>query len=127
MAKDGDVAPDALCLADHPASIGNIRRDRERVFQQPARDEGEKMACRIQSLYSPRGASSPLTRIMHEPPAATADMAVLPGILGSSFDRLKTSSPCDVLSSTPQVRAPAVAGGTTISTISRRRLVHNAG
>jgi hypothetical protein len=28
------VAPDALCLADHPASIGSIPRDRERVFQQ---------------------------------------------------------------------------------------------
>jgi hypothetical protein len=46
---------------------------------------------------------------MHEPPAATADMAVLPGVFGSSFDRLRTSSPCDVLSSTPQVRAPVVA------------------
>ena len=34
-------------------------------------------------------------------------MAVLPGILGCSFDRLRTSSPCDVLKNTPQVRAPA--------------------
>jgi len=32
-----------------------------------------------------------LTRIMHEPPAATADMAVLPGVLGCSFDRLSES------------------------------------
>jgi hypothetical protein len=50
-----------------------------------------------------------LARIMHETPAATADMVVLPGVLGCSFDRLRTSSPCDVLSSTPQVRAPGVA------------------
>jgi hypothetical protein len=27
---------------------------------------------------------------------ATADMAVLPGVLGCSFDRLRTGSPCDV-------------------------------
>jgi hypothetical protein len=43
---------------------------------------------------------------MHEPPAVTADMAALPGVLGSSFDRLRTSSPGDVLTSTPQVRVP---------------------
>jgi len=35
-------------------------------------------------------------RIFHESPAATSDMAVLPGVLGCSFDRLRTSSPCDV-------------------------------
>ena len=28
---------------------------------------------------------------------ATADMTVLPGVLGCSFDRLRTGSPCDVL------------------------------
>ena len=38
-----------------------------------------------------------VTRIMHEPPAATADVAVLPGGLGTSFDRLRTSSLYDVL------------------------------
>jgi uncharacterized integral membrane protein len=32
-----------------------------------------------------------------------------PGVLGSSFDGLRTSSPCDVPRSTPQVRAVAVA------------------
>ena len=41
-------------------------------------------------------AEESLARIMHEPPAATADLAVLPGVLGCSFDRLRTSSPCDV-------------------------------
>ena len=45
--------------------------------------------------------------VMHKPPAPTADLAVLPGVLGCSFDRLRTSSPCDVLKNTPQVRAPA--------------------
>ena len=39
-----------------------------------------------------------LTRIFHESPAATADLAVLPGVRGCSFDRLRTSSPCDVAS-----------------------------
>jgi hypothetical protein len=37
-----------------------------------------------------------LTRMFHEWPTATTDMAVLPGVLGCSFDRLRTSSPCDV-------------------------------
>ena len=61
-----------------------------------------------------------LARIMHEPPAATADMAVLPGVLGSRN-----------LRRTEQVRLRSeplwLPGGTTISAISRRRLVHNAG
>jgi hypothetical protein len=39
---------------------------------------------------------SPLARIFHESLAATTDMAVLPGVLGCSFDRLRTGSPCDV-------------------------------
>jgi hypothetical protein len=51
-----------------------------------------------------------LTRIMHEPPAATADMAVLPGVLECSFNRLRTSSPCAVLTSTPQVQSRGAAG-----------------
>jgi hypothetical protein len=33
-----------------------------------------------------------LARIMHEPPAATADLAVLPGVLGASFDRFPATS-----------------------------------
>jgi len=64
-----------------------------------------------------------LARIMHEPPAATADMAVLPGVLGSR-----------TLRRTEQVRlrsesrgAGWLPGGTIISTISQRRLAHNAG
>jgi hypothetical protein len=39
---------------------------------------------------------SEITRIFHELLAATTDMAVLPGVLGCSFDRLRTGSPCDV-------------------------------
>jgi hypothetical protein len=35
--------------------------------------------------------------MFHESPTATADMDVLPGVLGRSFDRLRTGSPCDVL------------------------------
>ena len=66
------------------------------------------------------GTDQPLARIMHEPPAATADLAVLPGVLGSR-----------TLRRTEQVRLRSeplwLPGGTTISTISRRRLVHNAG
>jgi hypothetical protein len=38
-----------------------------------------------------------LTRIFYESLAATADMRVLPGVLGCSFDRLRTGGPCDVL------------------------------
>jgi len=65
-----------------------------------------------------------LARITHEPPAATAAMAVLPGVLGSR-----------TLRRTEQVRlrfesrgaAGWLPGGTTSSTVSRRRLVHNAG
>jgi len=57
---------------------------------------------------------------MHEPPATTADLAVLPGVLGSR-----------TLRRTDQVRLRSeplwLPGGTAISTISQRRLVHNAG
>jgi hypothetical protein len=46
------------------------------------------------------------------------------------LQQVRTSSPCDVLTSTPQVQSRGAAGwlpgGTPISTISRRRLVHNA-
>ena len=61
-----------------------------------------------------------LARIMHEPPAAAEDLAVLPGVLGSR-----------TLRRTEQVRLSSeplwLPGGTTISTISLRRFVHNAG
>ena len=60
-----------------------------------------------------------LARIMHKPPAAIANLAVLPGVLGSR-----------TLRRTDQVRLRPeplwLPGGTTIFTISRRRLVHNA-
>jgi hypothetical protein len=60
-----------------------------------------------------------LVRIMHEPSATTADLAVLPGVLGSR-----------TLRRTEQVRLRSeplrLAGGTAISTISLRRLAHNA-
>jgi hypothetical protein len=67
-----------------------------------------------------QGLSLLLARIMHEPPAPTADLAVLPGVLGSR-----------TLRRTEQVRLRSeplwLPGGTTISAISLRRLVHNAG
>jgi len=62
------------------------------------------------SLRTP-GLHPLLACITHEPAAATADMAFFSGVLGYSFDRLRTSSPCDVLKSTRQVRAPVVARG----------------
>jgi hypothetical protein len=61
-----------------------------------------------------------LARIMHEPPAATEDLAALPGVRGSRTLR-RTEQVC--LRSEPLW----LPGGTAISTISRRRLVHNAG
>jgi len=67
-----------------------------------------------------RNGEGPLARIMHESPAPTADMAALPGVLGPR-----------TLRRTEQVRLRYeplwLPGGTTISTISRRRLMHNAG
>jgi len=55
--------------------------------------------------------SSLLARIMHEPPAATEDMFVLPGVLGSSLNRLRTSSPCDVSSGREVCSAKAHSRG----------------
>jgi len=61
-----------------------------------------------------------LARIMHKPPATTADRAVLPGVLGSR-----------TLRRTEKVRLRSeplwLPGGMAISTISLRRLAHNAG
>jgi len=72
-----------------------------------------------------------LARTLHEPPAPTADIAVLPGVLGSPFDRLRTSGPRDVMPSAPQVQSRGVPGwfpgGTAIATIPLRRPVRNAG
>ena len=42
------------------------------------------------------GRQSVLAWMFDESPAVTADMTVLSGFLGCSFDRLRTSSPCDV-------------------------------
>ena len=61
-----------------------------------------------------------LARIMHEPPAATTNKAVLSGVLGSRTLR-RIEKVC--LRSEPLW----LPGGATISTISLRRLVHNAG
>ena len=38
-----------------------------------------------------------LARIIHELATPTVDMNALPSVLGPSFDRLRTGSPCDVL------------------------------
>jgi hypothetical protein len=65
-----------------------------------------------------------LARIRHEPPAATADMAVLPGVLGSrtlrGTDKVR-------LRSESRGAAGSLPGCTTIFTISLRRLLHDAG
>jgi len=50
-----------------------------------------------------------VTRIFHELPAATVYLTVLPGVLGCSFDRLRTGSPATYYSSTPRIPLPAVA------------------
>ncbi|MGB7064341.1 MAG: hypothetical protein WBF55_04255 [Syntrophobacteria bacterium] len=46
--------------------------------------------------------------MFHELTAATADMTVLPGVLGCSFDRLRTGSPATYRSGTPRIQPPAV-------------------
>jgi hypothetical protein len=80
-----------------------------------------------------------LARTMYEPPAATADLAVLPGVLGffstGSPRRGRDKQDKLTLRRTEQVRlrsesrgtAGWLPGGTTISTISLRRLAHNTG
>ena len=66
--------------------------------------------------------------------ATPITLVILPAVLGSRLARLSRAcrgEPCDVLTSTPQVRSRGAAGwlpgGTAISTISLRRLVHNGG
>jgi len=56
--------------------------------------------------------------MMHEPPAATANTAALPGVLATSFDRLPATSSgqageaslATYWTSTPQVRVPRCRG-----------------
>jgi hypothetical protein len=63
---------------------------------------------------------------MHEPPAATADLAALLSELQALRAGSRASAglePCDALRSTSQVQAPLVARSMTISTISPRRAV----
>ncbi|MGB5922344.1 MAG: hypothetical protein WBH36_08955, partial [Syntrophobacteria bacterium] len=50
-----------------------------------------------------------VTQIFHELPAATVYLTVLPGVLGCSFDRLRTGSPATYRSGTPRNQHPAVA------------------
>jgi len=74
--------------------------------------------------FPPSFATVALARTMHESPAATADLAVLPGVLGSrTLRRTKQVR----LRSEPRGAAGRLPGGTAISTISRRRPVHSAG
>jgi hypothetical protein len=54
-----------------------------------------------------------LALIIHESAAPTVDMTVLPGVLGCSFDRLRTGSPATYCSSTPRIQTPAVARWTS--------------
>ena len=53
---------------------------------------GAPIGCRVGGGFSIK-----LARIFQESSAATTNMTVLPGVLGCSFGRLRTSSPCDVL------------------------------
>jgi hypothetical protein len=65
-----------------------------------------------------------LTRITRAPPAAIADMTVLPGVLEA-----RTWRRTEQVRLRPESRGNAgrLPGAATISTISLRRLVHNAG
>ena len=108
------VACPFLDPGGHPVNqAGRFVVDYMRPF-----DSDGCVAC--ENLFAAGALLADLARIMHEPPAATADMAVLPGVLGSR-----------TLRCTEKVRLRSeplwLPGGTTISTISRRRLVHNAG
>ena len=62
----------------------------------------------------------PLARIYHEWPAETADMTVLPGVLG-----------CRTLRRTVQIRLGSnfllLPGGTAIFTVSRRQFMRHPG
>ena len=75
-----------------------------------------------------------LIRIFHESRPGvtpTADMAMLPGVLGPPFGKLRTSAPCGVLSSTPRVRvsrgSAGLPGGTPIFTVLRRQFLKYPG
>jgi hypothetical protein len=90
---------------DESLSEAGLCRGEKQVPGAPPFDRCE--ICRIEAGAPSRG----LARIMHEPPAPTADMAVLPGVLGSRSLR-RTEQ---VRLSLESLRLP---GGTTISTIS---------
>ncbi|MGB6377609.1 MAG: hypothetical protein WBG24_12885, partial [Syntrophobacteria bacterium] len=49
-----------------------------------------------------------LTPMFHQSLAATVYLTVLSGVLGCSFDRLRTGSPATYWSSTPRIQSPAV-------------------
>jgi hypothetical protein len=77
--------------------------------------------CRSAKLAnSAMGSERPLTRILHESPAATKDMGVLPAVLG-----------CRLLRRTVQVRLGTntlrLPGGTPIFTVSRLQFMQYPG
>jgi hypothetical protein len=78
----------------------------------------------VEALLAVQSLKEHLTRIMHETPAATADLAILPGVLGSRTLRRTVKVR---LRSESRGAAGWSPGGTTISMVSRRHLVHNAG
>ena len=73
-----------------------------------------------QNFYQNRMQSTAIARIFHESPAATTDMAVLPGVLG-----------CQLLRRTVQVRLGTntlrLSGGTPIFMVSRRHFMKYPG
>ena len=83
--------------------------------------KGEQWALTVVEIDPKSTIGADLARVMHEPPATTTDLAVLPGVLG----------PRRTLRRTEQVRLRSeplrLPGGMPISMISRRRPVHNAG
>jgi hypothetical protein len=74
------------------------------------------------------GANPVIARIFHESPAATTDMAVLPGVLGCSFgyaqDKLTLRRTVQVRLGTNTLRLP---GGTPIFAVSRQQFMKYSG
>ncbi|MEJ2235428.1 MAG: hypothetical protein P8X67_16015 [Syntrophobacterales bacterium] len=76
-----------------------------------------------------------LTRIFHDSPAATTDMAVLPGVLGCSFDEGTCPErseggqvhPATYRSGTETNPAVRLPGGTPIFTVSRQQFMKYPG
>jgi hypothetical protein len=96
-ARYAEVEPEELVILYHRVSAGNVaRKQASRNRKEPEcrgtaimsqingsssrQRDLQKHGARRQPAISRTGE---LTRIMHEPPAATADMSVLPGVLGS--------------------------------------------